>query len=136
MLMIQLVSSSRHSRTECKEYVSRTCPKILQNCATGRIKHAGAEPDLVSQKKRKTDVDPIIENVRKSGDRIIKDTPAGEMLSNPAQNILLPFPCPFEQLPTVRFHLNDNNWKYMGREKFKELLERVEELKQNPYVGL
>ena len=64
------------------------------------------------------------------------DTPAAAVLSDPAQKIVLPFPNLFEQLPTFRFHLNNGNWKYMGREKFKELLKKVEEHKQNPHVGL
>ena len=116
--------------------MSRTRPKILPNCATGSVKQAGAETGPVSQKKRKTGVDPIIKDVRELRDRIIKQTPAAWMFSNPAQKILLPFPSLYEQLPTIRFHLNNGIWKYMGREKFKELLKKVEELKQNPHVGL
>ena len=72
-------------------------------------------------------------------ERIKLQTPKNPLdLATPAAKLIpLPFPSLLPILPRDRFGLDhDNNWNYMAREKFEELLESVDEPPESPDAGI
>ena len=81
----------------------------------------------------------MIDRADKLFERIRLLTPKDPVdLATPAEKLVaLPFPSLLPTLPRDRFDLDhDNNWSYMAREKFKELLRGVKKPLEGPDVGL
>jgi hypothetical protein len=76
-----------------------------------------------------------VSRARKLRERIFQAQPPCDALADPAWSTTLPFPSLCR--PPGRFRVSDEGcWDYMGREKFKDLLEMVERSKRKPNDGL
>jgi len=77
----------------------------------------------------------VVGRARKLRERIFQAQPPRDAFDDPARRTALPFPS-LCRTPD-RFHVSGGGcWDYMGREKFKDLLEMVERSKRKPSDGL